>query len=504
MAKSMPITRIGFIGSGHLAERIARKLVKKVTPQRKFCYKKQRLVSTLLASDPSQERRHVFDQLGFTTTEQNQEIIADCDVVFIGTSPRLALEGVFPHQLKESSTPVRNQLKSKLFVALMGDMPPEKVETLLYPGAKVIRMMPHNYLENIGLARGLLPPSSWATTRNTHASAEDIEKVVELAGISTCIEVDERSSAFWAFASGYSISSPAPTSASAAAAETSSSEDADYEMEEVGQDFHEQYVLGDYLGTGRFAQVYTATHRETGEVFAVKSVTDAELTQEGRDTLIAEVAALNRLNHPNVISHHGFFSENDNYFLLLDYCDRGSVRRLLRTKKRVCEATAKSIIRQLLQALEYCHVMGVVHRDVKAENVLLSRRGAEGDFHVQLADFGLSKELDLVSGYLQDMCGTPQYLSPEIVSGRTYAQPADIWSAGILSYMLLSGRVPFDNAGSEAELFRDIRIGAIWYHQADWKDVSPEAKDFVQKMLEVSPGARPSASELLAHKWFQD
>ncbi|GLE11723.1 hypothetical protein PINS_up024310 [Pythium insidiosum] len=124
------------------------------------------------------------------------------------------------------------------------------------------------------------------------------------------------------------------------------------------------------------------------------------------------------------------------YYLVLDYCDQGSVRRHLRDSGRVTEASARDIIRQLLQAIEYCHSMSQVHRDIKAENVLLKTDPADpSKYIVKLGDFGLSKELDLVSGYLQDVCGTPQYLSPEIVSGRTYGKPADIWSTGILSYM---------------------------------------------------------------------
>ncbi|GLE05039.1 hypothetical protein PINS_up014023 [Pythium insidiosum] len=495
------ITSVGFVGSGRLAELIARNLVKKMTPERRFCYKKQRLVSTMLASDPSQERRKVFDGLGFTTTEKNQDILSECDVVFLGTNAREAL--ATRDDLDQPSALMKpDRLENTLFVSLMGDLPADQVAALIGPGAKVIRMMPQHYLEETGLVpKGTLPPKTWATARNSRASREEVQQVVDLAGIDTSIEVSDTNPDLWAFNIG------------AAASEVERAhEDIDSEgMDQVEDDegvycaeFHDEYLLGDYIGKGRFAHVYKAVNRQTGEVYAVKCVKNDALTDEARDTLIAEVAALSRFSHPGVIGHHGLYAEDDMYYLVLDYCDQGSVRRHLRDSGRVTEAGARDIIRQLLQAIEYCHSMSQVHRDIKAENVLLKTDPADpSKYIVKLGDFGLSKELDLVSGYLQDVCGTPQYLSPEIVSGRTYGKPADIWSTGILSYMLLSGRIPFDHAMNETELFKLIRMGAVMFHYPEWKELSPAARDIVQRMLELSPDARPSATELLQHEWFR-
>ncbi|TMW62362.1 hypothetical protein Poli38472_009855 [Pythium oligandrum] len=485
------ITSVGFIGSGRLAEGIARNLIKKITPQRRFCYKKQRLVSTLLASDPSEERRQVFDGLGFTTTVQNHEVISECDVVFIGTNAREALTKAGFAQYAKRSMTLQEQLKNTLFVSLMGDLPAEQVERLIYPGAKVIRMMPQSYLEQKGLANDLLPPKAWATVRNNHVSAEDVQKVMELAGISTSVEINDQHPDLWAFNIGSSL---------------------DYDDEvpaETGHDhctadFHDAYTVGEYIGKGRFAEVFQTTHNSTGETYAVKCASNSALDKDAKDALIAEVGALNRLTHPNIITHHGFYAEDDKYYLVLDHCKHGSVRRLIRNHEGVPEALAKSIMRQLLEAIAYCHSMGHVHRDIKAENVLLAEDPTKAnDYAVKLADFGLSKELDLVSHQLQDVCGTPQYLSPEIVSGRTYGKPVDVWSAGILGYMLLSGQAPFEEAGSEEELNQLIRIGAIYYHQPVWRTVSKEAADFVQRMLDLSPDSRATAEELLQHKWLQ-
>ncbi|KAF1318215.1 Camk protein kinase, partial [Globisporangium splendens] len=493
------ITSVGFIGSGRLAERIARKLVKNISPQQKFCYRKQRLVSTLLASDPSQERRELFDTLGFTTTETNQKILSDCDVVFLGTTPRDVLADT---TAKMTGT----QMQNTLFVSLMGDLPAEQLERLLGPGAKVIRMMPHNYLEQLGLPKGILPPASWATVRGTHVSPEDVDTVMTLAGISACVEVAETAKIpELPLDSNEGVIHRIVKSINEQRAAAMGLKDTIDEPEEahVAAEFHDVYEMGELLGKGQFSQVFKATHKETGEMFAVKCLKNDELTKEGREMLVAEVGALSRLKHPHVISHHGFYSEGDNYYLVLDYCQGGGLERVLQKEKRLPEQDVKVIMRQLLSALEYCHSMGQVHRDVKAENILLTQ-DAEKGLHIKLADFGLSEELQLGSGRLQEMCGTPQYLSPEIVSGRSYGKPADIWAAGILSYMLLSGRIPFNEARTRNNLFKMISLGAVWFSSRDWDTISPAGKEFVQKMLDVSPDSRATAAELLAHPWLKD
>ncbi|POM66347.1 CAMK protein Kinase [Phytophthora palmivora] len=421
----MPVVSVGFIGSGRLAERVARDLIKNVTPQRKFSYRKQRLVSTLLASDPSEERRRVFHRLGFTTTEANQDVLADCDLVFLGTNAREAL-----------ATNATNS--HTLYVSLMGDLPAQQVENLLCPGAKVIRMMPQSYLEKAGLPKGILPPRSWATVRGSHVSDKDLEKVMQIAGIDKCVEVNENMTS-WSFPHEEShglihrfVSSMSDHAVAASKAVHEAEEERD--AGDVA-DFKDAYEVGSVLGSGKFSTVYKAMHRDTGETVAVKSIKDDTMTQDGIDVLIAEVGALNRLKHPNIISHHGFYNEDGKYLLVLEYCNHGSVREMIDERKT--------------------------------------------------------------------MCGTPQYLSPELVSGRLHGTPADIWSTGIMAYMMLSGLVPFDEARNDTELFKLISLGAVWYDQPQWDSVSPAAKNFVQSMLDISPESRPTASELLMHEWLQ-
>lgn len=498
------ITSVGFIGSGRLAERIARKLITKIPPQKKFCYEKQRLVSTLLASDPSEARRQVFDDLGFTTTATNQRIMADCDIVFLGTNAREALQND-PGLAERDAAALPyfhhlSQIKQTLFVSLMGDLPAEQIEQLICPGAKVIRMMPQNYLEMQGLPKGMLPESSWATVRGTHASEKDMESLLELAGIKSCVQICDH---FEGAAENRHSEGPISSFVRTITDYSKSMKKEHTHDDVIATDFHDDYQMGEFLGTGRFCDVFKATEKATGTTYAVKCLKNEELTTEAVESLIAEVGALNRLKHPNVITHHGFYAEGDKYYLVLDHCDQGSVQRLLNTKKPMPEQQAKHLIRQILTAVEYCHSMGQVHRDIKAENVLLASGPSDGEFDAKLADFGLSEELALGVGRSQGMCGTPQYLSPELVSGRLYGKPADIWSTGILGYMLLSGRIPFDEAHNEAELYKLISLGAIWYNGPEWSAVSAEGKAFIKRMLDMSPDSRATATELLGHPWLQ-
>ncbi|KAG3040402.1 hypothetical protein PC119_g1426 [Phytophthora cactorum] len=244
----MPVVSVGFIGSGRLAERVARDLIKNVAPQRKFSYKKQRLVSTLLASDPSEERRRVFHRLGFTTSETNQDVLADCDLVFLGTNAREALAA---HATNAQT----------LYVSLMGDLPAQQVEELLCPGAKVIRMMPKSYLEKAGLPKGVLPPRSWATVRGSHVSDQDLEKVMRIAGIDKCVEVDENLTS-WSFPheeDGQSlIHRFVSTMSDHAVAASQAVHNLDnigfrQDADEVVADFKDTYKLGTELGSGKFS-----------------------------------------------------------------------------------------------------------------------------------------------------------------------------------------------------------------------------------------------------------
>jgi len=288
--------------------------------------------------------------------------------------------------------------------------------------------------------------------------------------------------------------------------------------------FQDQYELQSLLGKGSFSPVYKAVDKSNGSVVAVKVIKtnlleeNLQLSSGGtmnKEILLKEATILENLQHPNIIQNHGLYIEQqDNYevcYLVMEYCDRGSVTPYISKNNLLPEAKVRVLVKQLLTGIAHCHANGHIHCDIKSDNILLSsctQLSEDSPGQVKLADFGLAEKLDESTWHgssVRDLCGTPMYLSPEMVRGLLAGKPADIWSAGILTYMLLSGDVPYAEAHNETELYKLISLGAIWYESPRWyQQLSPLARNFVELMLEVSPEDRATAEDLLNHAWLQD
>jgi calcium/calmodulin-dependent protein kinase I len=165
------------------------------------------------------------------------------------------------------------------------------------------------------------------------------------------------------------------------------------------------------------------------------------------------------------------------------------------------EKEARDLVKILLSAIKYCHDKDVVHRDLKPENLLLM--SADDDASIKLADFGFAKTVTKDDAGLVTTCGTPGYVAPEILEGTAYGKPVDIWSIGVITYILLAGYPPFHD-DSQPILFRKIRKGKYQYDSPYWDNVSDDAKDFISRMLVVDPKNRAAASDLLEHRWIMD
>jgi len=167
-------------------------------------------------------------------------------------------------------------------------------------------------------------------------------------------------------------------------------------------------------------------------------------------------------------------------------------------RKTFSEKDAAKIMEQLFSALAYLHEKGIVHRDLKLENLLLVKEN-DSDLAIKLADFGLSKVYANKS--LQTACGTPFYVAPDILDGSGYGPPVDLWASGILLYVLLSGRLPFA-ADNDAELFKLIMVGDLVWKSPQFDTVSAEAKDLIKKLIVVDPDQRFTAKQGLQHVWI--
>jgi calcium/calmodulin-dependent protein kinase I len=254
-------------------------------------------------------------------------------------------------------------------------------------------------------------------------------------------------------------------------------------------------VTSDILGQGYFAVVKVGIDRKTKEKVAVKLVNKSLVEKE--ETLANEIDILGSIHHPNVVNMRAIFDTEDILFIVMELMEGGELYEEIVKRKTFTEKDAAEITRQLCEALSYLHDRGIVHRDLKLENLLLKKKNS---LEIKLADFGLSK---LYSGQaLQTACGTPFYVAPDVLLGTGYGPAVDMWSVGVLIYVLLSGRLPFA-ADSDAELFRLIIAGNLVWKSPQFDTVSAEAKDLIQKLIVVEPDDRWTAKQALEHPWIK-
>ncbi|CAH0375498.1 unnamed protein product [Pelagomonas calceolata] len=220
------------------------------------------------------------------------------------------------------------------------------------------------------------------------------------------------------------------------------------ERADANSEFARKYNLDDKeLGTGAFSRVILATSNE-GTKVAVKCISkNGELKQEDIDSLHEEVAVLRSVDHPNIVKLYDFFDEKRYYYMAIELMEGGELFERIVKKTFYNEMDARGLVRILLDALAYLHHRGIVHRDLKPENLLL--KSPFNDFDIKLADFGFAKKVEGKS--LDTQCGTPGYVAPEILKGKKYGTAVDMWSCGVIVYILLGGYPP---RGAASELFR--------------------------------------------------
>lgn len=266
-----------------------------------------------------------------------------------------------------------------------------------------------------------------------------------------------------------------------------------------GMNFGQLYKIKGVLGTGAFSTVREGTHYSNpGEKFAIKVILRSKLTEEDEAALIDEVNILRELKHYNIIRLFDFFRETTTYYMVMELMSGGELFDRIVTKAYYNEKEARDVCKILLEAVSYCHQQNVAHRDLKPENLLL--RAVDNDHEVKIADFGFAKKVQRPKS-LVTQCGTPGYVAPEILEGTPYDTQADMWSVGVILYILLGGYPPFMDA-NQRELFRKIRHADYEFHNEYWNPVSLEAKGLIASLLVVNPDHRLNAQQALHHKWM--
>ncbi|XP_013194763.2 uncharacterized protein LOC106138213 [Amyelois transitella] len=251
------------------------------------------------------------------------------------------------------------------------------------------------------------------------------------------------------------------------------------------------FDLGRPLGKGKFGNVYLAREKKSQYVVALKvlfksQIMDSEIEHQVR----REVEIQCRLRHPNILRMYGYFHDEKRVYLILEYAKQGALYKLLKEHSRFDERTAAIYVRDLTKALIYCHSKKVIHRDIKPENLLIGH-----NWELKIADFGWS--VHSPSSRRMTLCGTLDYLSPEMIEGKPHSYAVDIWSLGVLCYELLVGLPPFD-ARDTHQTYKKIRYVIIKYPEF----VSEKAKDLMGKLLVINPEQRLQLPDVLTHPWI--
>lgn len=274
---------------------------------------------------------------------------------------------------------------------------------------------------------------------------------------------------------------------------------------EKGRTFEHHYDRGEVLGNGVSGVVYQCTNRTTNEKFAVKVIDKRRIGNNGGasslDDVLKEAEMLRSLRHSNIIHLEDIFENESNIFLVMELSLGGDLFDRLFSKKYYKEDEARKVMKQILDAIAFLHSNNVAHRDLKPENILLISR--DSDVDVKITDFGLAKKLG-ENGKLKTICGTPQYFAPEVLQRKNfelgsgfYSLEADMWSLGVMLYVLLCGQYPFNTNAN-------ITKGQYTFESPIWNKVSIEAKTLISQLLVVEASQRLTAKQALNSPWIQD
>jgi len=254
------------------------------------------------------------------------------------------------------------------------------------------------------------------------------------------------------------------------------------------------FEIGKPLGRGKFGSVYLAREKESKYIVAIKVLQKSQLLKAGVEhQLRREIEIQSHLRNRHILRMYGYFYDSKRIYLILEYSPGGELFKRLTQKGRFSERTSARYINDLAMALDYCHSKHVIHRDIKPENLLL---GAYSE--IKIADFGWS--VHAPTSRRNTLCGTLDYLPPEMVEGRDHDEKVDIWSLGILLYEFLYGFPPFEAEGHSATYRRISRVDLRFPTKPT---ISSEAKDLIRRLLVKDPSKRMALKDVPNHPWVK-
>ncbi|CAK6978792.1 serine/threonine-protein kinase D3-like isoform X2 [Scomber scombrus] len=260
-----------------------------------------------------------------------------------------------------------------------------------------------------------------------------------------------------------------------------------------------QIFADEVLGSGQFGIVYGGKHRKTGRDVAIKIIDKMRFPTKQESQLRNEVAILQNLHHPGIVNLECMFETPEQVFVVMEKLHGDMLEMILSSERsKLPERLTKFLVTQILVALRHLHFKNVVHCDLKPENVLLA--SAEPFPQVKLCDFGFARIIGEKS-FRRSVVGTPAYLAPEVLRSKGYNRSLDMWSVGVIIYVSLSGTFPFNE---DEDINDQIQNAAFMYPSNPWKEISEEATDLINNLLQVKMRKRYSVDKSLSHPWLQD
>lgn len=259
-----------------------------------------------------------------------------------------------------------------------------------------------------------------------------------------------------------------------------------------------KYEIKALIGRGSFSRVVRVEHKSTRQPYAIKMIETRY--REGREVCESELCVLRRVRHTNIIQLMEVFETAERVYMVMELATGGELFDRIIARGSFTERDATRVLQMVLDGVKYLHTLGITHRDLKPENLLYYHPGP--DSKIIITDFGLASSRKKGGECLmKTTCGTPEYIAPEILVRKPYTNAVDMWALGVISYILLSGTMPFED-DNRMRLYRQILKGKYSFSGEPWPSVSNLAKDFVERVLTVDPSERLTAGQALKHPWI--
>ena len=261
----------------------------------------------------------------------------------------------------------------------------------------------------------------------------------------------------------------------------------------------EYYDIREELGVGRFSSVRMAISKQSGKQYACKIIDKSDIDEKEREAMRTEIAVLKLLNHPHIIKCKNVFENRRQMFIVMTFVRGGDLFDRIVKRRRFPERVAQRVMYDLLSVVSYLHLRGIVHNDLKPENIMMASE--DDDSEIIIGDFGLSKFAMDQERFTMAQ-GTLAYVSPEVLKGTGYGKEVDLWSCGVILYLLVSGQLPFDSQDRE-QIIEKTCEGRIPFERRCFADISEECRALIRGLLTVDVERRLTCQQALSHPWFR-